>query len=197
MHCVKEYTFTSPRLGFRNWIDADIPQMIEVSADPEVMEYFTATATPDETRSFIEKMQSMYSERRHCYFAVDRLEDNQFIGFIGLCYQTYESSFTPGVDIGWRLHKHYWGQGYATEGARANLEYAFHTLYLKSVFATTVEQNLPSINVMKKIGMTKKLEFVHPKLIDHKRFLKCFCYEIFSDQNDSQKLNPSKMPTGL
>ncbi len=120
----------------------------------------------------------MYDERQHCYFAVDRLEDDQFIGFIGLCYQTYESSFTPGVDIGWRLHKDCWGQGYATEGARANLEYAFNTLGLASVFATTVEQNLPSINVMKKIGMRKKLEFVHPKLIGHPRFLNCLCYEI-------------------
>lgn len=178
----KDYVITTDRLGLRNWLDSDIPQMIKVSADEDVMEYFPATATPTETTEFVHKMRQMYRERNHCYFAADRLEDGSFIGFIGLCYQTYESSFTPCVDIGWRLSKDYWGRGYATEGAKACLEYAFSTLELDTVFATTVEQNLPSINVMEKIGMKKKLEYVHPKLIGHPRFLNCFCYEKMNNQ---------------
>ena len=118
-----KYLFTSERLGFRNWIDSDTPKMIDISSDPDVMEFFPATTTQIQTVEFIDKMKLMYIEKGYCYFAVDQLKTESFIGFIGLCHQTYESQVTPNVDIGWRLNKKYWNNGFATEGAKRCLEY--------------------------------------------------------------------------
>ena len=95
-----KYLFTSERLGFRNWIDSDTPKMIEISSDPDVMQFFPEIATKIQTVEFIDRMKLMYIEKGYCYFPVDQLKDESFMGFIGLYYQTYESQFTPSVDVG-------------------------------------------------------------------------------------------------
>lgn len=176
----KQYLFTSARLGFRNWTDADIPKMAAISADPEVMEFFPAPATPQQTENFIRKMQLLFSEKGYCYFAVEKLDDGAFIGFIGLAEKEFESAFTPCVDIGWRLGKAYWNNGLATEGAKRCIEYAFEVLKLKDIKSTASQINVKSIHVMEKIGMTKLLDFKHPLLTDNERLENCVCYEIFA-----------------
>jgi 2-polyprenyl-3-methyl-5-hydroxy-6-metoxy-1,4-benzoquinol methylase len=128
-------------------------------------------------------MQKMFSENGYCYFAVDTLEGNDFIGFIGLCQQEYDVEFSPFVDIGWRLDKKYWGKGLATEGAKKCLEYAFNKLDIKSIKSTAPLVNKDSINVMEKIGMKKLLDFEHPKLLENERLVNCVCYEIKQDKS--------------
>ena len=61
-----KYLFTSERLGFRNWIDFDISKMIDISSDPDVMEFFPAIATKIQTIEFIERMKLMYIEKEYC-----------------------------------------------------------------------------------------------------------------------------------
>ena len=175
---MNNYLFNSERLGFRNWIDSDLSLMIAISGDVDVMKNFPAIATPKQTEEFIERMQVMFSEKKFCYFAVDNLENNSFIGFIGLCYQDYNVDFAPFIDIGWRLDKQYWGKGFATEGAKRCLKYAFKELGLKNIKSTAPLVNLNSINIMKKIGMTKQFEFQHPNLLEYERLVNCVCYEI-------------------
>ena len=172
------YLFTSQRLGFRNWIDSDIPKMAAVSADPKVMEFFPAIHTLEQTTQFVQRMKKMFDEKGHCFFPAERLEDQQFIGFIGIGYSTFESEFTPAPDIGWRLAEAYWGNGYATEGAKVCLKYAFEKLKLPKVISIASIVNIPSINVMKKIGMKKVGEFVHPKLVDFPKIKDCECYSL-------------------
>ena len=173
-----DYLFTSSRLGFRNWLEADKAKMIAISSDPEVMEFFPAVAKLEQTIAFIERMQIMFEEKGYCYFAVDRLEDGAFIGFIGLCDQEYEAPFTPCVDIGWRLAAQYWGNGYATEGAKRCVAYAFAQLGLKKIYAVAPIINAKSIHVMEKIGMTKAMNFEHSKLLGVDNLRLCACYEI-------------------
>jgi RimJ/RimL family protein N-acetyltransferase len=96
------YLFKSARLGFRNWSDIDVEKMSEINADTEVMEFFPGIQTKIQTIIFIERMKKQLTENSFCYFAVDKLENNQFIGFIGLAEQTFDSDFTPCIDIGWR-----------------------------------------------------------------------------------------------
>ena len=100
------------------------------------------------------------------------------IGFIGLAYQKYESPFTPAIDIGWRLDPGYWGRGLATEGAKASLEYGLKELKLPQIIAVAVEQNLPSIRVMEKIGLKKVGKFKHPKLKEYPDLEACVAYGI-------------------
>ena len=89
------------------------------------------------------------------------------IGFVGLSTPTFEAYFTPCVEIGWRLHSRYHGKGYATEAARAVLQFGFETLaLLEEIVSFTVPMNKKSRNVMEKIGMVHNPEdyFAHTKL---------------------------------
>ena len=105
----------------------------------------------------------------------------EFIGFIGLMNQTYESHFTPCVDIGWRLRRSAWGQGYATEGALACLHFAQESLSLSEVVSVASVSNKASERVMQKIGMTKVGEFDHLLLLDFPELNPCLLYQsIFS-----------------
>ena len=172
------YLFTSLRLGFRNWKADDLEAMSAISADPEVMEFFPRPATKDETKAFIERMQLQFAQNHFCYFAVERLDNSEFIGFIGLMEQTYPADFTPCVDIGWRLKRTAWNQGYATEGAKRSLDYAFNSLHLDLIYSTAPEVNLKSQHIMLKIGMQKVGEFLHPRLAGNERLEKCAVYTI-------------------
>ena len=175
------YVFTSERLGFRNWSIDDLEQMAAINADPEVMEFFPSIPTQEDTKNFILRMQKQYEQRYHCYFAVEVLETKEFIGFIGLSYQDYDTDFTPCVDIGWRLKKSSWFNGYATEGAKRCLVYAFDVLQLNEVLSSAPTINEKSIAVMQKIGMTKVKDFDHPLLLTNKRLKKCSLYTISKD----------------
>lgn len=86
------------------------------------------------------------------------------IGFIGFHIATFEADFTPCIEIGWRLKRDAWGKGYATEGARACLEFGFTNLNFKEVYSFIAKINKPSQNVMKKIGMHYVKDFNHPKI---------------------------------
>lgn len=172
------YTFESERLGFRNWELSDVDAMAAISANPAVMEFFPSTQSKEHVQGFIKRMQAEYNEYGFCYYAVDRLEDGEMIGFIGLHNVTFEAPFTPCVDIGWRLSPKAWGKGYATEGANRCLEYAFNELKLESVKSIAPAINIKSIHVMKKIGMQEIEVFNHPLLKDDKRLETCVLYEI-------------------
>ena len=172
------YLFKSKRLGFRNWQAADIAKMAAINTDSEVMMFFPSTQSTEGTMKFISRMKKQYTEKGYCYFAVDRLEDHEFIGFIGLSEPIYEADFTPCVDIGWRLARKFWSMGYATEGAKKCLAYGFEKLSLKKVVSTAPVINKPSIQVMQKIGMNKVKYFDHPLLPDNKRLRACVLYEI-------------------
>ncbi|MBT8233762.1 MAG: GNAT family N-acetyltransferase [Saprospiraceae bacterium] len=172
------YIFKSQRLGFRNWKDSDIEALHEINSDKKVMEFFPRIKTKEESSNFMKRMQNQFETRGYCYFATDLLEENKMIGFVGLAYQTYEAPFTPAVDIGWRLNKNYWGKGYATEGAKACLDFAFNALNINEVISLASAINIPSINVMKKINMEYQYDFEHALLVEYPKISKCSLYKI-------------------
>ena len=65
----------------------DIGPMSLINADPEVMAFFPDVSSEEQTREFVERMQRQFDERGYCYYAVDRLDTGDFIGFIGLSLQ--------------------------------------------------------------------------------------------------------------
>jgi ribosomal-protein-alanine N-acetyltransferase len=97
---------------------------------------------------------------------VERVADGVLLGFTGLARPSFEAPFTPAVEIGWRLAAHAWGQGYATEAARAALAFGFATVGLEEIVSFTVPANERSRRVMERIGMTHdpRDDFDHPKL---------------------------------
>lgn len=174
----KDYLFKSERLGFRNWLESDIDRLAEINSDKKVMEFFPGIISKDQTIEFIEKMQQQFTDKGFCYFAVDKLENNELIGFIGLSEKSFEAEFTPCIDIGWRLNSKEWNKGYATEGAKRCLEYAIEVLKLGKVVAIAPKINIKSERVMEKIGMKKIVEFEHSLLINDEKIRDCVLYEI-------------------
>lgn len=187
----KKYIFKSERLGFRDWIKSDLKELTMMNSDAEVMEHFPKTLTEKENKELFEKLKQHYKNRKHTYFATETLVNSEFIGFIGLAYQDYQTEFTPAVDIGWRLKKSAWGKGYATEGAKKCLAFGFSELSFSEIIATCTVDNLKSENVMRKIGMKKLGTFKHPKLQEYPKYEECKCYRI--NKNEWQYLlNNSK-----
>ena len=129
----KDYLFTSERLGFRNWKISDLEEMSVINADVDVMKHFPQTLTKEETAAFIDRQKAHYEKFGYNYFATEVLESGEFIGFIGFSALDFEAEFTPATDIGWRLKKNSWGNGYATEGAKKCLEFAFNELNLEKI----------------------------------------------------------------
>lgn len=174
----KGYIFQSARLGFRNWQESDINKLCEINSDERVMEFFPSVVGRNDTEFFINRMKVMYLKKGFCYFVVERLDTGEFIGVTGLAEQNFESEETPCIDIGWRLDAEHWGQGYATEAARACLDYGFNQLGIDMIRSIAPAINKRSIHVMKKIGMKKHTDFNHPFLKDFKSLESCVCYEI-------------------
>lgn len=174
---MKQYIFTSERLGFRNWTEKDKPKMATINSDTKVMEFFPRVRNKKQTGEFIDRMKKQYAANGFCYFAVDKLENNEFIGFIGISEQNYEADFTPCVDIGWRLAQKEWGKGYATEGAKKCLDFAFNTIGLKTIKSICPIINNKSKRVMEKLGMMKVMTFNHSLLRGNKTLERCVLYE--------------------
>nr|WP_174507310.1 GNAT family N-acetyltransferase [Acinetobacter sp. Marseille-Q1620] len=166
------------RLILRQWKESDYLPFIKMGLDPEVMKYFPNLLTKDESLRIIEIVKEIIDRKQWGIFAVELKENHEFIGFIGLHDQPVQFDFSPCVEIAWRLAKEYWGKGYATEGAKAVLEYAFNTLHLDKVVSFTASINKPSESVMKKIGMTKVKEFNHPEFSSAPDLEKHVLYEI-------------------
>lgn len=179
-----QYIFKSERLGFRNWIEDDLEEFSKLNADVQVMEHFPATLSKEEVREFIVKLKKHFADNGFTYYATEVLDTKEFIGMIGLAYQEYKTNFTPAIDIGWRLNRHSWGKGYATEGAKRCLDYAFQELDIQNVIAVCTIENTKSEHVMKKIGMSKIGKFNHPEMKDHPEYEKHVCYEISRHENE-------------
>jgi RimJ/RimL family protein N-acetyltransferase len=128
------------------------------------MKYFPNTLTGDETVAMIQRIRLFTDTHGFGLFAVEKKSNREFLGFTGFAKPSFESHFTPCIEIGWRLKKEAWGNGYATEAANACLDYGFRVLAFDKVFSFTSILNMNSEKVMKKIGMTKIGEFDHPKI---------------------------------
>lgn len=165
------------RLRLRSWTSADIPLLAAMNADPLVMKFFPCLMTYAETEALYNRIQDELKQKAWGIYAVERRCDGMFIGFVGLHEIGFESFFTPGVEISWRLASPYHRMGFATEAAKAVLELAkLHGL--KKIYSFTSVLNISSENVMQKIGMIRIGEFNHPALTDKSPLQRHVLYQI-------------------
>jgi len=162
---VQPIEFDTARLAFRVWRDRHRAPYAEMSADQEVMRYFFAMQTTEQSNAGVDGWNRQFSERGWSNWAVELLGSGEFIGFIGLSIPKRQLPFSPCVEIGWRLKRAAQGQGYATEGAKECLRIGFERLGLEEIMSFTSLTNLPSIAVMKRIGMRNAdADFEHPSI---------------------------------
>lgn len=154
------------RLRLRMWLPADREPFAKLNADPRVMEYLGGVLSRAESDAAVDRIEDHFEKHGFGHFAIELRETGAFIGAIGPAMVAFEAHFTPCVEIGWRLGFEYWGRGFATEAARAVLQYCDETLHLREVVAFTVPANFRSRRVMEKVGMTHDPadDFDHPNL---------------------------------
>ena len=154
------------RLVLREWRDADLDPLARLNGDPAVMEHFPAPMTFEESRHLVATVRRRWHQDGVGWWALELLATGEFIGFVGLARPRFEAPFMPAVEVGWRIAREHWGNGYAPEGARAALRYGFEELALDQIVSFTVPANVSSRRVMEKIGMQHDPtgDFEHPAL---------------------------------
>ena len=155
------------RLRLRDWEDKDLLPFQKMNANPQVRRYFPSLLSYRRSEIDMQRMDDILKEKGVGLFAVELKETGEWLGFIGVNYipkgSKYPFKELPFYEIGWRLIPEVWGNGIATEGAKAVIKYAKEK-GITEIYSFTSENNLPSRKVMEKIGMTFLDNFEFPNL---------------------------------
>ncbi|MCB9586206.1 MAG: GNAT family N-acetyltransferase [Polyangiaceae bacterium] len=158
------------RLVMRPFVEADAEAFAKINADPQVMEHYPAPLSRGESDALLDRINTSFRENGFGVWALELGSSSALLGYTGLAIPTWENHLTPCVEVGWRLGREHWGNGYASEAARAALEVAFTDLGLSEVLSFTSLPNHRSARVMQRIGMRRDeaSDFAHPNLpADH------------------------------
>ena len=131
------YRLETERLRLREWLPEDREPLAAMNAARRVMEFFPHPLSRAESDAFFDRIVAEWAESSRGLYAVERRGDGRLIGLTGLHRAAFEASFTPCIEIGWRFVAEVWGQGYATEAARAVLHDAFGRLGLPRGYSFT------------------------------------------------------------
>ena len=144
-------TLTTDRLVMREMNDGDLDAFAAVTADPEVSRWFGIEPLDrDETWRRMAYQVGHFRLRGFGHWALDLRATGEFIGHAGLYYP----EGWPGVEIGWTLARPHWGNGYATEAARAAIDWGWRELDLDRIVSVIMPENVRSAAVAKRLGMT-------------------------------------------
>lgn len=155
------------RLRLRPWRDDDRAPLAVIHADPEVMDWLgVGPLSAAESAAFLDRVQEAFARRGHGLLALERKADQRLIGFAGLNPIDHPPPVPQGVEFTWVLARFAWGEGYATEAARALLADGLERLRLPEILAYTSRSNQRSQAVMQRIGLARRpdLDFDHPVL---------------------------------
>lgn len=153
------------RLRLRPFHILDEHWFAEMNADIEVMTYFPQALDLTASNQLLKRIIESHKKQGYGLWALELKSDQTPLGFVGLSHPRFEASFTPCIEIGWRLRKEHWHKGYAKESAQAVLDYGFDVLGLKQVYSFTSKINLPSIALMRRIGLNYIESFDHPNVV--------------------------------
>jgi ribosomal-protein-alanine N-acetyltransferase len=156
------------RLLLRQWQERDLEPFADLNADAEVMRYFPAKLTREQSDALATAVRRDIDKQGWGLWAVEVIGGPSFIGFVGLNEPTFDAHFTPAVEVGWRLAREHWGHGYATEAAKAAIDFGFGELDLQEIVAMIAPANARSRAVAEKLGMSRNAadDFDHPRIPD-------------------------------
>jgi RimJ/RimL family protein N-acetyltransferase len=168
------------RLLLRQWRPEDREPFAAVNADARVMEFLPAPLARPQSDALARASEAHFATHGFGPWAVEVPGVAPFIGFVGLVVPAFDAHFTPAIEIGWRLAAEHWGQGYATEAARASAQHAFTVVGADGLVSFTTPQNARSRAVMQRIGMTHDPadDFDHPRLAPGHRLRRHVLYRL-------------------
>ena len=147
----------TPRTILREMNMDDVDPFFEMDSDPEVHKYLGTRPAEnrDQIIETIHYVRQQYIDNGIGRWAIVEKSTNKFIGWTGLkLVKDLINDQTDYYDLGYRLIRKYWGQGYATETAQASLRYGFDKLNLNEIIATVNCENAASKKVVEKLGFT-------------------------------------------
>lgn len=156
-----------------------------------VIEFFPSVYSRDETIKSIDRIKSSFDINGFSLYTLEKIEDSSFIGFTGFSLPRFESFFTPCVEIGWRLNFANWNQGFATEAAKACIDFGFSTLEFNIIHSFTSVLNIKSMHIMKKIGMHFAGTFDHPLIADGNKLKPHVIYKLDRENYSGHELPDS------
>jgi RimJ/RimL family protein N-acetyltransferase len=144
-------TLETDRLILRMWREADFEEYAAICADPDVMRYLTGKPFSRlEAWRHMAFMVGHWQLRGYGHWAVEEKASGRLIGRMGFLHP----DGWPGFEVGWTLGKSWWGRGYASEGARRMLRYAFEDIGREHVISVIHPENRASIRVAERLGET-------------------------------------------
>jgi RimJ/RimL family protein N-acetyltransferase len=150
------------RLVMRRWCEADREPFAALNADPEVMRYFPASLDRAASDAMVDRIEGLFLRQGFGLWALEVSATGEFIGFTGLNPMPGGVPGAGGMEVGWRLARGAWHQGYASEAAAAAAGVAFRGAGLAELWSMTAVANEPSQAVMRRLGMTRHAHFDHP-----------------------------------
>ena len=156
----------TPRLRLRSWRDADLAPFAAMNADERVMACFPSTLDRAASDAVARRHREHFDRYGFGRCIVETRDGRTFAGVVGLSWCTFDAPMNPSIEVSWRLPHAQWGKGYATEAARAALEFGFGGLALDRITAFTALRNERSWRVMQRLGMARSPadDFDHPLL---------------------------------
>ena len=145
------------RLELRLFRPDDLAAFAAMNADPEVMRYIGDGGPHARSRAeaTFERMRWHWAEHGFGRWAIERASDGAFLGFCGVAFPTFVAEAATRPEIGWRLPREFWGQGYATEAAIAARDHFFRSFDWPELISLAQPGNVASHRVMRKIGMRR------------------------------------------
>jgi RimJ/RimL family protein N-acetyltransferase len=160
--------------------EADFLPYAKLNADQRVMEFMLGTMTKEETRQSIENIEKHFDAHGFGRWAVQIVDSEKFIGFVGISIPTYTLPFSPCVEVAWRICPDEWGKGYAPEAANEAMRDGFERVGLQEIVSFTTLINLKSRRVMEKLGMQycPAEDFDHPMVPEGHRLRRHVLYRM-------------------
>ena len=152
------------RLILREILPIDRNGLFAIDSDPDVNIYLgnNPVKTIEQTDDIIKFIRKQYVDNGIGRWAMVEKSTNNFIGWAGLkLIKELTNNRIDYYDLGYRLNKSYWGKGFATEAAKATLNYGFNTLNLNEIYAIADSKNIASRNVIEKVGFKYKETFTY------------------------------------
>jgi RimJ/RimL family protein N-acetyltransferase len=142
------------RLRLRPWKDADRAAFAAMNADPEVMHDLGGPISVSESNAKLNRYAAAYDAHGFSRWVLET-RDGVFIGYAGVLPAHAGHPLGAHFEMGWRLVRSAWGNGYATEAARAALADVFMRAQLPEVLAYTAPENMRSQAVMTRAGLMR------------------------------------------
>jgi len=169
----------SDRILLRPWKPSDLQPFAIMNADEDVMRYYPATLSHEESNDFAKRIEERFNKNGWGFWVLEHKATGQFMGFTGLNIPGYNLPCNPCIEIGWRLARSFWGEGYATEAATACLDFAFSNIQTDRIVSFASVVNERSWQVMERLGMwNTKQNFDHPVIPEGHELAEHVLYEI-------------------